>query len=80
MTAVGRLLADLGASVTQVHLPASPSEPAGPIAEGMAEGGVDPDTVSIAINRHGMDTVVVDPSIPRRPTPLGATAWPGPTS
>lgn len=60
MTAVGRLLADLGASVTQVHLPGVTEEPAGPIAEG---AGVDPESVGIAINRHGVGTVVIDPSI-----------------
>lgn len=64
MTAVGRLLADLGASVTELHLHGVTEEPAGPIVESGVEGGADPDTVSIAINRHGMDTVVVDPSIP----------------
>lgn len=61
MTAVGRLLADLGAAVTQVHLPGVTEEPAGPIAEG---AGVDPESVGIAINRHGVDTVVVDLSTP----------------
>lgn len=61
MTAVGRLLADLGAAVTQVHLHGVTAEPAGPLA---ADVGVDVDSVSIAINRHGLDTVVVDPSSP----------------
>ncbi|NOQ59113.1 CoA-transferase [Mycolicibacterium fortuitum] len=60
MTAVGRLLADLGASVTQVHLPGVTDEPPAPIAEG---AGVDADSVGIAINRHGLSTVVIDPSI-----------------
>lgn len=61
MTAVGRLLTDLGAAVTQVHLAGVTEEPAGAIAEG---AGVDTDAVGIAINRHGVDTVVVDPSTP----------------
>lgn len=60
MTAVGRLLADLGATVTQVHLPGVTDEPPAPITEG---AGVDADSVGIAINRHGLNTVVIDPSI-----------------
>ncbi|MBP2453628.1 CaiB/BaiF CoA-transferase family protein [Mycolicibacterium lutetiense] len=61
MTAVGRLLADLGASVTQVHLSGVTEEPDDRLAAGV---GVDPDSVSIAINRHGLSSVVIDPSIP----------------
>ncbi|MED5812318.1 CoA transferase [Mycolicibacterium sp. 050232] len=61
MTAVGRLLADLGAAVTQVHLHGVTEPPAGPLAE---DAGVDPDSVAIAINRHGVDTLVLDPSVP----------------
>lgn len=60
MTAVGRLLADLGAAVTEVHVHGITEEPAGPLVE----GSVEPDTVGVAINRYGVDTVVVDPSIP----------------
>ncbi|MEV0670607.1 CoA transferase [Mycobacterium sp. NPDC050441] len=61
MTAVGRLLADLGAAVSQVHLPGVTEEPDDRLAAG---AGVAPDPVSIAINRHGLSTVVIDPSIP----------------
>jgi crotonobetainyl-CoA:carnitine CoA-transferase CaiB-like acyl-CoA transferase len=61
MAAVGRLLADLGASVTQVHLHGVTEEPRTALARG---AGIDPDSVSVAINRHGLNTVVIDPSIP----------------
>ncbi len=57
MTAVGRLLADLGAAVTQVHLHGVTEQP-------VASAGVDADSVAIGINRHGLDTVVLDPSTP----------------
>src|SRR5689334_16682506 len=61
MTAVGRLLADLGAAVTQVHLPGVTAEPDDRLAAG---AGVDPDSVGAAINRHGVSTVGIDLSIP----------------
>ncbi|MCV7203916.1 CoA transferase [Mycolicibacterium peregrinum] len=61
MTAVGRLLADLGASVTRVHMPGVTEEPDDRLASG---AGVDPESVSVAINRYGMKTVVIDLSIP----------------
>ncbi|MGV0814357.1 CoA transferase [Mycolicibacterium boenickei] len=61
MTAVGRLLADLGASVTQVHLHGVTGQP--PAATGGATG-VDADSVGIAINRHGLPTVDIDPAYP----------------
>ncbi|CRZ15591.1 CaiB/BaiF CoA-transferase family protein [Mycolicibacterium neworleansense] len=61
MTAVSRLLADLGAAVTQVHLHGVTAEPAERLGRG---AGVDPDSVSVAINRHGMGNVVIDPSNP----------------
>ncbi|MEX3649207.1 CoA transferase, partial [Mycolicibacterium porcinum] len=57
MTAVGRLLADLGAAVTQVHLRGVTEQPAESV-------GVDADSVAIAINRHGVGTDVLDPSLP----------------
>ncbi|OLP02173.1 CoA transferase [Mycolicibacterium porcinum] len=63
MIAVGRLLADLGAAMTQVHLHGVTEQPA-------ESAGVDADSVAIAINRHGVDTVVVDPS-----TPAGQRGW-----
>ncbi|KHO23431.1 CaiB/BaiF CoA-transferase family protein [Mycolicibacterium setense] len=59
MTAVGRLLADLGAAVTQVHLHGVTEKPAEPLGI-----GVDADSVAIAINRHGIPTVVLDPAAP----------------
>ncbi|MGV0734973.1 CoA transferase [Mycobacterium syngnathidarum] len=58
MTAVGRLLADLGATVTQMHLPGVTEEPPAPVA------GIDPDSVGFAINRHGLGTVTIDPAVP----------------
>lgn len=57
MTAVGRLLADLGAAVTEVHLQGVTERPAESV-------GVDADSVAIAINRHAVGTVVLDPSLP----------------
>ncbi|MEN4397692.1 CoA transferase [Mycolicibacterium senegalense] len=61
MTAVGRLLADLGATVTQVHLPGVTEDPAAPFVDGAA---IDPDSVGFAINRHGLGTMVIDPALP----------------
>ena len=55
MTAVGRLLADLGAEVTVVRLRGvTADEPVGP--------HVDSVPVATAINRHGMAGIEVDPS------------------
>ena len=55
MTAVGRLLADLGAEVTVVRLSGvTADEPVGP--------HVDSVPVATAINRHGMAGVEIDPS------------------
>lgn len=59
MTAVGRLLADLGAAVTQAHLHGVTEKPAEPLGI-----GVDADSVAIAINRHGIPTVALDPAAP----------------
>ncbi|WP_441962189.1 CoA transferase [Mycolicibacterium houstonense] len=61
MAAVGRLLADLGATVTQVHLPGVTDEP--PAAIG-TDTGIEPDSVACAINRRGLESVVIDPSVP----------------
>ncbi|WKG05239.1 CoA transferase [Mycolicibacterium sp. HK-90] len=61
MTAVGRLLADLGATVTQVHLPGVTAEAPAPIG---GDAGIEPDSVALAINRHGLESVVIDPSMP----------------
>lgn len=53
MTAVGRLLADLGADVTPVRLPGVTEEnPVGP--------HIDSVPVATAINRHGMATIETD--------------------
>ncbi|MGV0808843.1 CoA transferase [Mycolicibacterium setense] len=59
MTAVGRLLADLGAAVTQVHLHGVTEKLAEPLGI-----GVDADSVAIAINRHEIPTVALDPAVP----------------
>ncbi|WP_275571346.1 CaiB/BaiF CoA-transferase family protein [Mycolicibacterium vanbaalenii] len=57
MTAVGRLFADLGAHVTALHLRGvTGDEPVGPHVDSVAVGS--------AINRHGMDTVEIDPGTP----------------
>ncbi|MHA3023143.1 CoA transferase [Mycobacterium sp. BMJ-28] len=50
MTAVGRLLADLGAQVAPVLLP------------GVSNPSVGPAPLATAINRHGMTTLEVDPA------------------
>lgn len=57
MTAVGRLLADLGAEVTPVDLRG---------VTGHATTGPRVDTVPVgtAIDRHGMNTAVIDPAAP----------------
>ena len=57
MTAVGRLFADLGARVTVLCLrDVTGDETVGPHIDTVAIG--------TAINRHGMDTIEVDPSTP----------------
>ena len=63
ITAVGRLLADLGAHVTAVHL-------AGVTAADTTEPRIDGVPIGTAINRHGLPTVEIDTS-----TPGGQQAW-----
>ncbi|WP_110811823.1 CaiB/BaiF CoA-transferase family protein [Mycolicibacterium mucogenicum] len=63
ITAVGRLLADLGAHVTSVHLAGVTSaDTTGPRIDGVPIG--------TAINRHGIPSIEIDPS-----TPAGQQAW-----
>ena len=63
ITAVGRLLADLGAHVTSVHLAGvTAADTTGPRIDGVPIGP--------AINRHGLPTVEIDTS-----TPDGQQAW-----
>lgn len=63
ITAVGRLLADLGAHVTSVHLAGvTPADTTGPRIDGVPIG--------TAINRHGLPTVEIDTS-----TRGGRQAW-----
>ncbi|MUL63853.1 CoA transferase [Mycobacterium sp. CBMA 234] len=63
MTAVGRLLTDLGAHVTAVTLPGVTTEdPVGPLIDGVPVG--------TAINRHGVTAVDLDLS-----TSAGAQSW-----
>ncbi len=63
ITAVGRLLADLGAHVTSVQLVGvTASDTTGPRIDGVPIG--------TAINRHGIPTVEIDTS-----TPAGRQAW-----
>lgn len=63
ITAVGRLLADLGAHVTAVHL-------AGVTAADTTGPRIDGVPIGTAINRHGLPTVEIDTS-----TPGGRQAW-----
>lgn len=63
ITAIGRLLADLGAHVTSVHL-------AGVTAADTTGPRVDGVPIGTAINRHGSPTVEIDPS-----TPAGQQSW-----
>ncbi len=63
ITAVGRLLADLGAHVTSVHL-------AGVTAADTTGPRIDGVPIGTAINRHGIPTVEIDPS-----TPAGQQSW-----
>jgi crotonobetainyl-CoA:carnitine CoA-transferase CaiB-like acyl-CoA transferase len=63
MTAIGRLLADLGAEVTPVDL-------RGVTAHGTIGPQVDAVPVGTAINRHGMSTVAIDTA-----TPDGQHRW-----
>ncbi len=63
MTAVGRLLADLGAHVTAVNL-------AGVTADDTVGPNVDGVPIGTAINRHGVHTVEIDAS-----TPAGQQSW-----
>lgn len=57
ITAVGRLLADLGAHVTSVHLAGVTSaDTTGPRIDGVPIG--------TAINRHGIPSIEIDPSTP----------------
>lgn len=63
ITAVGRLLADLGAHVMSVHLTGvTTADTTGPRFDGVPIG--------TAINRHGIPSVEIDPS-----TPTGQQAW-----
>lgn len=63
ITAVGRLLADLGAHVTSVHL-------AGVTAADTTGPRIDGVPIGTAINRHGIPSIEIDPS-----TPAGQQAW-----
>ncbi|QPG67714.1 MULTISPECIES: CaiB/BaiF CoA-transferase family protein [Mycobacteriaceae] len=63
ITAVGRLLADLGAHVTSVHL-------AGVTAADTTGPRIDGVRIGTAINRHGIPPTEIDPS-----TPAGQQAW-----
>jgi len=63
VTAVGRLLADLGAHVTSVHLAGvTAADTTGPCIDGVPIG--------TAINRHGIGSVEIDTS-----TPDGQQTW-----
>ena len=63
MTAIGRLLADLGAHVTSVHLEGvTAADSTGPC--------IDRVPIGTAINRHGIPTVEIDPAIP-----AGQQSW-----
>jgi crotonobetainyl-CoA:carnitine CoA-transferase CaiB-like acyl-CoA transferase len=63
MTAVGRLLADLGAHVTAVNL-------AGVTAHASVGPDIDGIPIGTAINRHGIPAVHIDAS-----TPAGEQSW-----
>ncbi|KIU17398.1 CaiB/BaiF CoA-transferase family protein [Mycolicibacterium llatzerense] len=63
ITAVGRLLADLGAHVTAVNL-------AGVTADDTVGPNIDGVPIGTAINRHGVPTVEIDTS-----TPAGQRSW-----
>ena len=63
ITAVGRLLADLGAHVTSVHL-------AGVTAADTTGPRIDGVPIGTAVNRHGIPPTEIDPSIP-----AGQQAW-----